>query len=106
MSFTRTIKIMLQNGADRMYSRMAHNNEIKKFKDSRRVAIAQQYPLSKEQKEEIDGFILIIMGRKLIMCGIRIMLHMQTSLTIDSFQNYCLFLNLKSSKTRILQPIG
>ena len=41
-----------------------HRNEIDKFKDPRRLAIANQYPLSKEQKEQIDELYVTNYGEK------------------------------------------
>ena len=42
-----------------------HRDEIEKFRDPRRVAIANQYPLSKEQKEEIDELYITNYGEKI-----------------------------------------
>lgn len=42
--------------------------EIKKFKDPRRIKIQNEYPLSKEQKEEIDRFYLENYGKKIDYC--------------------------------------
>ena len=39
--------------------------EVHKFKDLRRVAIASQFPLSKEQKEQIDDLYLSFYGEKI-----------------------------------------
>lgn len=42
--------------------------EINKFKDPRRIKIQNEYPLSKEQKEEIDKFYLENYGKKIDYC--------------------------------------
>ena len=65
MSITRTIKRIVQDTSDKMYFTMSHRTEIHKFKDPRRREIADQYPLSKEQKEQIDELFVINYGEKI-----------------------------------------
>jgi len=65
MSITRTIKKVVQETSDKVYFKMVHRNEIQKFKDPRRREIANQYPLSKEQQEQIDELYVTNYGEKI-----------------------------------------
>lgn len=65
MSITRTIKKIVQDTSDKVYFKMAHRTEIQKFKDPRRREIANSYPLTKEQKVEIDELYVTNYGEKI-----------------------------------------
>ena len=55
---------VVQEAKASYYDRRTHQMEINKFRDPRRVAIANQYLLSKEQKEQIDELYITNYGEK------------------------------------------
>ncbi len=68
MSIIRNLYSSLRHAKDdakaSLVSLVLHREEINRYKDHRRIAIANQYPLSKEQKEQVDEFYLTNYGQK------------------------------------------
>lgn len=64
ISVKRLIKYFVLNTYDRVLSILAHNNEVKKFKDPRRASIYQKVNLTSEQKQKIDKIYIENYGRK------------------------------------------
>ena len=55
----------MQNASASFESWRMHQTEILKFKDPRRLAIAKQYPLTKDQKDQIDELYITNYGEKI-----------------------------------------
>ena len=64
MSIKKSLKRIIQEGMEYRIARSGHLCEINKFKDPRRREIAKSFPLTKEQKEQIDDFFLTNYGEK------------------------------------------
>ena len=55
----------IRNGYDRFFMSYRKKNEIKKFKDPKRVAITESVTLTKDQEKEIDEFYIKHYGKKI-----------------------------------------
>ena len=64
MSIRKNIKIQIKDTIDFFLLIRRRNNEITKFKDPRRVQIANEFPLTPEMKQQIDELYLNNYGEK------------------------------------------
>lgn len=65
MIIKQQLKTIFTDILSNYYMHRSRNNEKKKFRDSRRIAIADQYPLSQSQKAQIDDFYIKNYGEKI-----------------------------------------
>ena len=65
MTILRNIKVKVLDSWESFIQSRKRNGEIRKFKDTRRVQIANLYPLSNEQKKQIDELYINNYGEKI-----------------------------------------
>ena len=97
-------RIARQDARTSFILRKRHYKELYKFRDARRIAIAKQFPLSKEQKEAIDDLYETNYGKRIgYIYGIRTMRRTQDVLIISFSQRFFISQSSRHIKIRITQ---